>query len=179
MSSELERENKDIIYRLSNRNNLNELLSHVEGVFNYVKQIYGNKFEKLSMYIGDQGHQQQPMENPEILAMFECIINEKDYDILLLTFLLSLSIFTEMQSNIANSVSNQESYRNWLRLLSEKSNKLLTGCGNASDQFVQEMICDYIMLNNILTDPANSSSSSSSNSIDTYRKHPLIERHGY
>src|SRR3990172_5474146 len=161
---ETERKERDLLYRMMERREQAWLLAQVVEIRKYLKQIYGERFERFATYIGDR-NQRDPKDNLELVAILDKIIDEKRQDILLLTFFLFLSFLRDIQDVIARSVTHEESYRDWLRLLHERSRCFLGGTGEPLADFLQTTCLQYVMRTPLLLGTS-------------YREQAALEGHG-
>lgn len=164
MGEELEsaRKQKDVIYRLMDRRELEELWHHVNGILVYLKQVYGESFERFPEVIGDR-EQRAPCANPVLLEVLDRALRERQYDILFLTFLLFFSKLQDMQLKLADEVTHKESYYDWLRALHERSDRFLGGTGPSVEEFISTACIQYVERTPIF--------------LTTHRKQPMLEGH--
>lgn len=149
MEVESERKKRDVIYRMTDRRELEELWHHVNGVLVYLKQVYGDRFERIPEVIGDR-EQRHPHDNSKLVEVLERVLLERRYDVLLLTFLLFLSFLKEVQDQLAEHVSDVDSYRYWLRALHERSRRFLEGTGDPLEDFLQSAVMQYVLRSPVL-----------------------------
>lgn len=137
------RKRTDVIYRLTDRSELDDLWHHVNGIQCYLKQVYGNSFERLPEIIGDR-EQRAPCENPVLVEVLDRVLAEKQYDILLLAFLLFLSFLKDMQVRISGEVLHKDAYYDWLRGLYDRSCRFLEGTGDPVDGYLSTTCVQYV-----------------------------------
>lgn len=161
---ETERKERDLLYRMMERREQPWLLAQVIEIRKYLKQIYGERFEQFATYIGDR-NQRCPQDNLELIAILDKVIDERRQDVLLLTFFLFLSFLRDIQDVIARSVIHEESYRDWLRLLHERSRCFLGGTGEPLADFLQTTCLQYVIRTPLLL------------GTTAYREQAAIESH--
>ena len=159
---ELARKNHDIIYKLTDRREQQTLWHHVHGILNYLKQVYGETFEKFPEIIGDPGRR-DPQDNSNIVKMFDRILKEGDYEILLMTFLLFLAFLKDVQDVILKDTINPDAYQDWLRYLYDQSRQVLEGVGDRRSEYIMNICIKYVIGSSLF--------------LHTYREQPMIEGH--
>lgn len=153
---------RDVIYRLMDRRELDELWHHVNGVLIYLKKVYGESFERFPEIVGDR-EQRAPRENSALVCVLDRALRERRYDVLLLAFLLFLSFLKDVQVEIAREVAHEESYYGWLRALHDRSCRFLEGTGDPVDDYLSTACVQYATRTPLF--------------LATHREKPAIEGH--
>lgn len=139
---ESDRKEKDAIYLLTDRREIGALWHHVNGIQEYLKRLYGQNFERLPEIVGDRGHRDR-LENPELVAVLDRVLQERRYEDLLLAFLLFLSFLKDVQDEVGSRVAHPEAYADWLLALQERGRCFREGTGDPVEDFVTISCVQY------------------------------------
>jgi len=144
---EIKRKEKDVIYRITGYRKDDETLQcYVNGICDYLKNIFGKRFEKLPQFIGD--HERNNKNNNDgLISICERIITENSYKILIMTFFLFLAYMKDMQDMVLKQIpeDSKRHFHGWLTYLQDRSTEILNGVGDTSDAFCINVIMEYVL----------------------------------
>jgi hypothetical protein len=139
------RKNNDIIWKLMDGHNKNEMWNHIDGIIKLLKDEYKNFEEIYNVFLKNKKTQNDHQKSSKLLELAEWIRDNEDNNIRFAFFSLAILNEQAIRDYIKKNINDSSRFDYWVdRVLSIEYQKLING-NSSLDQFVRAVRVQYVV----------------------------------
>ena len=140
------RKNNDIIWKLMDGHERNEMWNHIDGIINLLKSEYNNFEEIYDVFSKNKKTVNDHQKSSKLLELAEWIRDNEDDNIRFAFFSLAILNEQSMRDYIKKNINDATRFDYWVdRVLSIEYQRLING-NSSLEQFVRVSRVQYVIL---------------------------------